>query len=91
MPDGQRLVMNDGTIIENGTAGYASGFLWCYFSGYTMAQAAGLFLDTAKTSRIIFEYGEMSEEYTGFTDCVSISTDADGNNSVCMKRGENNV
>jgi hypothetical protein len=88
MPDGQRLKLNDGTTIEGGAAGYSNGFLWCYFSGYTMPRVASLFFDPAKTSRIVFEYGEMSDTFTGFTECVSINTDADGNNSVCLKRGE---
>lgn len=83
-----RLILNDGTIIENGTAGFAQGFLWLWFTGYTMAQAAQTFLDPAKTSRIVFEYGQMSDTYEGFTDCTVLMIDADGRVSVCLKKGE---
>jgi hypothetical protein len=85
---GQRLILADGTRIENGEAGYADGFLWCYLPGMSMAQAGTLFFDPAKTSRIIFEYGEMSETYNGMTDCRNIRIDADGQIAVCMVKGD---
>ena len=82
-----RLILNDGTAIEGGRAGYAAGSLWLYFAG-TMQQAVSMFLDPAKTARIVFVYGEMSDEYEGFTNCTSINCDIDGNISVCMVKGE---
>lgn len=86
--DGRRLILMDGTTIENGTAGYADAHLWCRVSGFTMPQAAQIFLDPAKTGRITFEYGEMSDVYDGFTNCTSIFIDADGIISACMVRGD---
>lgn len=86
--EGRRLVLNDGTIIENGEAGYSQGFLWCYFTGYTMQQAAALFFDPTKTAKIVFQYGEMQDEYNGFTVCVNLMIDTDGRLSVCMVKGE---
>ena len=83
---GQRLIMNDGTIIENGSAGYAEGCLWLKLPGYTMQQAAALAFDDEKTSRVVFQYGEMSDTYEGFTNCVNINQDYDGLVSVCMKK-----
>ena len=56
---GQRLILADKTTIENGAAGYAEGFLWCYLTGVSMAEAGVLFFDPEKTARIIFEYGEI--------------------------------
>lgn len=89
MPDhGQRLVLNDETVIENGRAGYSQGFLWCFFTGYTLPQAAALFFDPAKTSRIVFQYGEMEDVHEGFTNCTNINIDFDGRVSVCMTKGE---
>lgn len=85
---GQRIRLNNGTVIENGTAGYSDGSLWLYFSGYTMMQAALLFFDTANTAVIVFEYGEMSDTYEGFTNCTSLTTNTDGKVSVCLKRGD---
>lgn len=89
--EGRRLILNDGTIIENGEAGCAQGFLWCYFIGYTLQQAASLFFDVSKTSRIVFQYGEMEDTYNGYTNCVNLNIDADGMISVCMKRSDANV
>ena len=83
-----RLILNDGTIIEDGVAGYAQGNLWLWFTGYTFAQAAAIFLDSGKTSHIVFEYGQMSDTYDGFTNCVTIQIDVDGRVSVCLKKGE---
>lgn len=89
--DGVRLVFADGTIIEDGSCGYAEGNLWCWVTGFTMPQAAQIFLDPAKTERIIFQYGGMEQAYDGFTNCVNLFVDYDGKISACMKRGDANV
>jgi hypothetical protein len=86
--EGQRLILADGTTLENCVAGYAEGFLWLYLTGYTIQQAAALFFDPAKTAHIVFQYGDMKDEYTGFTDCRTLTTNTDGQVSVCMARGE---
>ena len=85
--EGQRIVLNDSTVIENGRAGYSEGYLWLFFSGYTMLQIAQMFCDTSKTAVIVFKYGEMQETYENFTVCTTMNIDIDGNASVCMKRG----
>ena len=84
---GQRLILADKTTIENGAAGYAEGFLWCYLTGVSMAEAGALFFNPAKTSRIVFEYGEMSDTYEGMTECRLIRMDTDGQISICMAKG----
>ena len=84
---GQRLILKDGTIIEGGRCGYADAHLWCWITGYTMQQAAAIFLDPEKTSRIVYEYGEMSKEYDGFTVCTNLFIDNDGLVSVCLVKG----
>lgn len=84
--NGRQLVLNDGTIIPNGEAGLSSGFLWCYLPGFTIQQAASLFFDSSKTSRIVFDYGEMSETYEGYTTCTRILAE-DYQISVCMTKG----
>lgn len=83
---GRRLILADGTKIENGEAGYADGLLWLYKTGYTLAEAAAVFTDPEMTWVIRFRYGEMEDRYDGFTDCRAIRTDPDGNVSVCMKK-----
>lgn len=85
--EGRRVVLNDGTTIENGQAGCSEGFLWLWFAGYTMQQAASLFFDPTKTERIVYQYGEMADEYTGYTTCRSLMVDNDGMVSVSMVKG----
>ena len=89
--DGRQIVLNDGTVIPDGTVGYAGGLLWCYFTGYTMQQAASLFFDPEKTDRIVFDYGEMSDTYEGFTNCVTLTISMDNEVSVCMAKGQGNA
>ena len=84
---GRRLILNDGTEIENGEAGFADGFLWCYITGYTLPAAASVFFDANKTRRIVFQYGDMEDVYDGYTNCTNLMIDAGGNISVCMKKG----
>lgn len=86
MDEGQRLILNDGTIIENGSAGRSDGSLWLYVGTYTMAAAAEIFLNQGKTGKIIFQYGEMEETYTGYTVCKALMIDIDGNMSVRMEK-----
>ena len=85
--EGQRVILKDGTTIENGRAGYADGNLWCYIPDYTMQQAASLFFDASKTDCIRFQYGDMEDTYNGFTNCTAINANTDGLVSVCMKKG----
>lgn len=86
MDEGQRLILNDGTVIENGSAGLADGLLWLYIGGYTMAAAAETFLNPAKTAKIIFQYGGMEDSHVGYTDCRAIMINQDGNMSVCLAK-----
>ena len=85
--EGQRLILKNGKTIEGGRAGYAEGFLWLYFTGYTMQSAAEMFFNTSRTDRIVFQYGEMEDVYEHFTVCRSLQIDADGLISVCMEKG----
>lgn len=85
--DGRFLTLADETVIDGGEAGYSQGFLWCYFAGFTLQQAALMFFDTEKTSRIEFHYGEMVDTYEGFTDCICLTIDVDGKISVGLKKG----
>ena len=88
---GTRVILFDGTTIENGRAGYAEGNLWLFLPGFSLPDAAGIFFDTDKTARIVFQYGEMEDVYTGFTRCVNLSVDTDGVVSVCLKKGGPNA
>lgn len=81
---GRRLILNNGTIIEGGEAGYSSGNLWLWFTGWTLQQAAAVFFNPAATMRIVFQYGEDEDVYLGYTDCTGLSIDEDGRISVCL-------
>ena len=82
--EGRRLILNDGTVIEDGEAGCSGASLWCWFRGYTLQKASQLFFNKKKTAVIRFQYGDMEDTYTGFTECVNLSIDSDGKISVCM-------
>lgn len=84
---GKRLILNDSITIEDGLAGYADEFLWCYFTGYTLQEAATVFFNPANTEKIVFQYGEAEDTYTGFTNVRTLSIDTDGKVSVCMTKG----
>lgn len=86
MRQGIRLILNDGTVIEDGRAGLADGFLWLRLPGFTMQEAAAIAFDPQKTARIEFQYGEMEDVHEGYTTCTNIMTD-DGRISVCMVKG----
>ncbi|MBR2209887.1 MAG: hypothetical protein IJ896_00200 [Fibrobacter sp.] len=81
--EGRQLVLNDGTVIPDGEAGLSQGFLWLYLPGYTIQQAVAVAFDSNKTAVIVFEYGDMSSTYEGYTVCTSVSED-DGQASVCL-------
>ena len=88
---GVRLILADQTVIENGRCGYSDGHLWCWITGYSMQSAVAMFFDPNRTKRIIYEYGEMSDEYENYTNCTNVMIDADGMISICMTRGDANV
>lgn len=81
-----RLILANNRVIEGGTAGQADGRLWLTFTGYTMRQAADMMLDPAKTKKIRFQFGEMEEEYAGYTECTALSMSG-GEISVCLTKG----
>lgn len=83
--EGVRLILNDGTVIENGRAGYSEGFLWLYLP-MTMQEAAVIAFDPEKTVYIVFQYGEMQEEYRQFTVCTRLMA-GEIETAVCMARG----
>lgn len=89
--EGQRLILKDGTTLEDSRAGYSGGYLWLWVVNKTLAEAAWLFLDPAKTDVIRFQYGNMVDRYEHYTRCITLSDGRDGEISVCMTRGNQNV
>ena len=80
------LTLNDGTTV-NVSSGISDGFLWLWFSGYTMQEISIIFLDENKTSHFTIKSDEKISEYDGFTDCRLLQKNYDGNLSVCLTRG----
>ena len=85
MQTGRRLILADDTVLENSEAGYAEGVLWCFLKNVTFQQAATLFLDAEKTDTIRFEYGEKTDTYEHYTDCISISAVDNDRINVALK------
>lgn len=88
---GRRLILNDGTILENCEAGLTPTSLWLYLKGVPIQEATFTFYDDSKTAKIVFQYGEMQDVYEGYTDCSIIKENEVGDVSVCMKKGTDNA
>ncbi len=63
-----KLILNDGTELEESQCGYAEHRLWCYIKGLTLAEAFAVFSDPEKTQTIRFQYGSVTDTYIGFTE-----------------------
>ena len=50
-----------------------------------------MFFDPSNTEHIEFQYGEMSDSYDGFTNCIRLMSETGGMVSVCMVRGADNA
>ena len=85
--EGNRLILNDGMVLENATAGYSGGSVILHINGLTMQEAVGIMFDPSRTSRIVFQYGDMEDVHTGYTNCVNIGKDFDGEITVIMEKG----
>ena len=80
-----KLILNDGTEIENGNAGNAGIALWISLPGFTMQEASEIAFDNGKTARITHEYGPEQDVYEGFTRCTRLM-DENEYISVCLER-----
>lgn len=84
--DGTRLILNDGTVIENGRAGLSGGELSLWMPGYSIVQVAMLIADKTKMQRVISSAGGLDNEYVGYTECVLITIDYNGETFVSMRK-----
>lgn len=84
---GQRIVFADGTKYENTSAGYSDGVLVVFMNtAITLHEAPEIFFNPNKTSRIVFEYGDMEDTYDGFTHVTNMREDVDKNVSVTLRK-----
>jgi len=63
---GRRIRLNDGTVYEDSNCGSAGGVLWCYITGQNIIDVVGVFCNREATEKIIHEYGNFTDEYSGF-------------------------
>ena len=82
---GRRIILKDGTTFEDSGCGYADGFLWCYITGLTLQDVVQTMMNPEKTVKIVYEYGEMSDTYEGFTNMFLIRQSETGCD-VCMQQ-----
>ena len=72
-----RLILADGTILNNCECGYADGNLWCFLKGISFSDAFTYFSDIDKFNMIVFEMGFSNDfydriTYSGFTELNTI-------------------
>ena len=84
--EGQRLILADGTIIEDGRAGLSEGLLWMWWPGWTMIDAVGKAFNPSAIGTIIFQYGDMEDTFVGYTSCVNLSQNM-SEITLCMTKG----
>lgn len=82
---GRRLIFANGIVWENTELGAADGTVWLFLYGVTLMQALPVITNPEATREITFEYGEMSETYTGYTHLKTITEDATGCQACLVK------
>jgi len=85
--EGLRLILNDGTVIENGRAGVSENDLVLWFPNYSLQQVASIVFNKTKMLRVSFQSGSDSVTYQGYTNCTMISDNYTGEVVACMKKG----
>ncbi len=81
-----KVVLNNGTVIDDGSVGLSDGFLWLFMPGYTMQDAAAVAFNPEAVRRIIWQAGDDEYVYTGYTVCTNIGAE-DGRIAVCLVKG----
>lgn len=84
-----QLILNDGTELLTSGAGAADGHLWIYDLSLSMADAATIFADPEKTSKITVHYQDdlPDDVFEGFTTLRGIMADENGL-KVCLRAEE---
>ena len=83
--------LNDGTTYAADWCGASGGALHIDITGAPgLLELAQIFGDPAKTAHIVFEYGEMSDTYDGYTHLLRIAENEwrDGATLVTMTKSE---
>ena len=71
-----KLILDDGTVLDNCECGYYNRTLWCYLKGFSFNEAFALFSDSNSFKTITFEFGIDSYRkqiiYKGLTSLIAI-------------------
>lgn len=84
----RRITLNDGTIYENSDIGFTNGVICCFINGETatVLNTFPVFSDSAKTEKIVYEFGEKQNTYEGFTHLGGIWEEYGGGITILLKR-----
>ena len=84
----QKLILNDGTELENSWAAETVDALFLYIrNGMNMMQIMMLMMEPQKISRIVYESGETNQtEYNDYTRVMGITTEYNGMINVVLRR-----
>lgn len=86
--NGRRLKFANGITWEGTECGCADGVLWLFLYGVTLMQALPVITNPEATREITFEYGEMSDTYTGYTHLTAITEDGTGCQAALTKEAD---
>lgn len=81
------IKMNDGTVLQNASIGYADGVIWCYIKGENIVNMFALFADPEKTKHLEFHYGEMVDVYDGFI-VIGAALQNETKAQIMLRKGE---
>lgn len=83
----QKLILNDGTELEDSYAAETIDYLFLYINnGMSMLQIMMLMADPEKIVRIIYAAGDNETQYTDYTTVSSITAEHGGMISVSLRK-----
>ena len=84
----KKLILNDGTELENSWAAETTDSLFLYIrNGMNMMQIMQLMFDQQKISRIVYEAGESNQtEYNDYTRLMGITKEYNGMINVVLRK-----
>lgn len=72
----KKLILADGTVLENCECGYSNRSLWCFLKGIPFGEAFQYFSSPEKFKTVIFEmtFGRITDRitYSGFEEITAV-------------------
>ncbi len=83
----QKLILNDGTELENSYAAETIDYLFLYIgNGMSMMQVMLMMVDPNKIRRIVYSAGENMTEYNDYTNVYGITIEHGGMINVSLRK-----